>query len=160
MGSLCPGLDENGVSLLAGLLAMNPSNRMSAAQALEHPYFEEERRRDQAMAEAETPKADSGRESVPVKTIGSGVLSDLGVDAVVSAKPGGGFGSSLATPASGGGGGGGGSSSDGVESTTWTGASGPATGKSQRSNGAGHVARDPLGDATSHDMDALNDLLE
>lgn len=35
----CPNLDEDGVSLLFAMLKLEPSERISAEEALKHPYF-------------------------------------------------------------------------------------------------------------------------
>ena len=37
---LVPGLEENGIDLLNGLLVYDPAGRISAKQACIHPYFE------------------------------------------------------------------------------------------------------------------------
>lgn len=39
--ALVDGLDENGMDLLDGLLVYDPAGRISAKQALNHPYFHE-----------------------------------------------------------------------------------------------------------------------
>ena len=39
--ALVSGLDENGLDLLDGLLVYDPAGRISAKQALLHPYFHE-----------------------------------------------------------------------------------------------------------------------
>ena len=38
---LVPGLDDDGLELLNGLLAYDPAARISAKQACQHPYFTE-----------------------------------------------------------------------------------------------------------------------
>lgn len=37
--SLCANLDENGLDLLEALLVYDPAGRISAKQAIHHPYF-------------------------------------------------------------------------------------------------------------------------
>ena len=39
---VCPNLSEQGCDLLDKLLQYDPSKRLSASQALEHPFFSEE----------------------------------------------------------------------------------------------------------------------
>lgn len=40
IASLCPSLDDNGLHLLGKLLEIDPANRITAAEAMEHPFFE------------------------------------------------------------------------------------------------------------------------
>lgn len=43
LASLVPTLDETGVDLLSNMLQYDPARRVTAAAALEHPFFDEMR---------------------------------------------------------------------------------------------------------------------
>ena len=44
-GKIC----QKGLSLIKGLLKVNPSERLTAAEALDHPFFDSERQSQSAM---------------------------------------------------------------------------------------------------------------
>jgi cyclin-dependent kinase len=43
---LCSNMDERGIDLLQKMVELEPSKRISAKEALDHPYFEDYREAD------------------------------------------------------------------------------------------------------------------
>merc|ERR1719456_635839 len=61
-----PCFDDVGLDLLAGLLRYNPNERLTAAQALAHPWFDDVRDRPTDVGEAEVVSSDQPPPEQPV----------------------------------------------------------------------------------------------
>jgi len=126
----CPGMSSDGAALLEGLLALDPQRRLSAAQALDHPYFAPEKEKEKEAMDPDRAGAGAGAgvTSGVKATGGPGWASPYGaLHDGVSGSPGG-SGASLRT----------------------------GFGAVQPGDPADGMHRSPV---NSHDMDALNDLL-
>lgn len=176
IGSLCPGMPEEGQALVGALLALNPQKRMSAAQAIDHDYFATNRAEEQELRAREqreggrgSPSSMDGRSPTAITGLdagggtaaaggaraGTGTGAGAGAGARAGAGTGyhhhGRAGSEVPRETGGGAGGGRGFAAFEAQSSHARSSSTPVGGGSRP--GASH------GGAKDHEMDALNDLL-